>query len=78
MTDDPAPLTANVKVLQHPVKVTLEGFVFLDFAPLHSSCKNKNSDNWCDRNGGRGVTKNHGRRTRGCYEVHPVLAVHAG
>jgi transposase len=80
---DEAPLKNNKKVLEHPVKITVEGFIFLDFSRKHAGngcCTNNNSVNRCDRKAGRSIhfpDKNAPSRVRGCWEIHPILSVEA-
>lgn len=63
-------------ILENPVKVEFEGYLFLDVVEPYHICKNPGGWNWCDRNGGRGLHKDHGdSQVRGCWELHPVLAV---
>ena len=75
---DPAKIKRNTKLLNNPPEVVVEGYVFLDYSRKHAApCKNKGSNNWCDRNAGRGIHRDRSTPSmvRGCWEIHPVLSV---
>jgi len=81
VVSDPAELSRQTKVLDTPVEVVVDGYIFLDYAGKrrhHTACKNPGSNNWCDRNGGRGIPQlNSPKQVRGCWELHPIFSVQA-
>jgi hypothetical protein len=67
LVKDSVPPGSNTAIPDHPRKVKVTGYVFLDAA--------HGSTHFCTADGGRGIRKDGKSSVQGLWEIHPVLEV---